>query len=566
MLLYYYDLTFLLAILFTAIYVYKWHRRFNVNITVVFILVPVANLGQLMTVYAKSLEAALLATRVNYIGGCFLGYFVLMGVIELCEINMSRVLRLILFLYNFVLYALVMSMGQAELFYKKAELASENGVTYLIKEYGPAHTLFYVSVAAYFAAAIAIIGYTYVRKHQVSRRILHLLVLPELVCIIGFFGGRKVFPGIELLPACYALSQMFYLMIGARLRLYDLTDTAADAMLTNGGVGIISFDQNLIYLGSNDVAKECFPHLQEQVVDKPLCDCDEMRPVREWLVSFIEDEKQKNFIYPRKEGDREMICKVEVDYLYDFRRKRGYQVLITDDTQNQKYISLINSYNEDLKREVEEKTEHIVEMHDNLILSMATMVESRDNSTGGHIRRTSEGVRLLVEQMREDPAYNISDEFCRDIIKAAPMHDLGKIAVDDAVLRKPGRFTDEEYAIMKTHAAEGARIVHEILKGTDDESFKTVAENVAHYHHEKWDGTGYPEHLAGGQIPLEARIMAIADVYDALVSKRVYKEKMSFEKADSIIMEGMGKHFDPGLEKFYVAARPGLEKYYAGLE
>lgn len=142
------------------------------------------------------------------------------------------------------------------------------------------------------------------------------------------------------------------------------------------------------------------------------------------------------------------------------------------------------------------------------------------------------------------------------------MHDLGKIAVDDAVLRKPGRFTPEEYEKMKRHAAEGARVIHEILLNTDDGSFKTLAENVAHYHHERWDGSGYPENLSGESIPIEARIMAIADVYDALVSKRVYKEAFDFEKADSIIMEGMGSQFDPGLRGIYENARPRLEAYY----
>lgn len=218
---------------------------------------------------------------------------------------------------------------------------------------------------------------------------------------------------------------------------------------------------------------------------------------------------------------------------------------------------------------MKQKTQHIVEMHDNLILSMATMVESRDNSTGGHIKRTSECVRIIIGEMRADAespfADRLTDEFCEDIIKAAPMHDLGKVAVDDKILRKPGRFTDEEYEIMKTHAAEGARIVHEILKDTDNESFKIVAENVAHYHHERMDGSGYPEHLEGDKIPLEARIMAIADVYDALVSKRVYKESMSFEQADKIMMESMGKHFDKQLEKYYISARPKLEAYYTSL-
>ena len=121
---------------------------------------------------------------------------------------------------------------------------------------------------------------------------------------------------------------------------------------------------------------------------------------------------------------------------------------------------------------------------------------------------------------------------------------------------------EPEYEEMKKHAAEGARIVGEILEGTDDPYFREIAVNVAHYHHERWDGSGYPEGLQGNDIPLEARIMAIADVYDALVSKRVYKDSMSFEKADEIIMEGFGKHFDESLKPYYMSARPKLEAYY----
>ncbi len=170
-----------------------------------------------------------------------------------------------------------------------------------------------------------------------------------------------------------------------------------------------------------------------------------------------------------------------------------------------------------------------------------------------------------MDEIKKEGILSLSKEFCADVIKAAPMHDLGKIAVDDAVLRKPGRFTDEEYEKMKHHAAEGARVIHEILLNTDDESFKKTAENVAHYHHERWDGSGYPEKLKGEDIPLEARIMAIADVYDALVSKRVYKEAFDFKKADSIIMEGMGTQFDPQLKSAYEKARPRLEEYYRGL-
>ena len=229
-----------------------------------------------------------------------------------------------------------------------------------------------------------------------------------------------------------------------------------------------------------------------------------------------------------------------------------------------KLADIQKNYNKELEKDVAAKTERIVALHDQLIIGMATMVESRDNSTGGHIRRTSAGVRILTETIKTDKSLNLPEGFCEKLIKAAPMHDLGKIAVNDSILRKPGRFTPEEYDEMKKHAEEGVRIVREILTDTDDEDFRRIAENVAHYHHERVDGLGYPDKLKGDEIPLEARIMAIADVYDALVSKRVYKERYSFEEADRIIIDGMGTQFDPCLRKHYEAARPKLEAYYAG--
>ena len=203
-----------------------------------------------------------------------------------------------------------------------------------------------------------------------------------------------------------------------------------------------------------------------------------------------------------------------------------------------------------------------VALQDKLVLGMATMVEGRDNSTGGHIKRTSDVVRFLVEEMIKDPTIDLNTTFYQSLIKAAPMHDLGKITIDDVILRKPGKFTPEEYQTMKTHSAAGAVILAQILKDVTDKNFEAVAINVAHYHHERWDGKGYPLGLKGEEIPLEARIMAVADVYDALVSKRVYKDEFSFESAYKIIIENMGTQFDPGLEKYFDRARDKIENYY----
>ncbi len=235
-----------------------------------------------------------------------------------------------------------------------------------------------------------------------------------------------------------------------------------------------------------------------------------------------------------------------------------------DIVSSDEFGDLADAFNE-MTASLDEKNMKIHAIQNSIIKGMAVMVESRDNSTGGHISRTSDCVKIFVEKLaKTKEGAPLTPEFCKAVIKAAPMHDLGKIAVDDAVLRKPGKFTDEEYEKMKAHSKEGARIVESVLSQVDDIEFKTIAINVAHYHHEKWNGTGYPEKISGEDIPLEARIMALADVFDALVSKRCYKDSFTYDKAFQIIEESLGSHFDPKLGKIFIECRPELEALYNG--
>ena len=565
----YYDILFVCSIVLAIIYVAMWHKHFDITFTEVFTLVPVANLGYVFFYHANTLNEALIGSRLIYIGGCFLQYFILLSILNLCSIYLSKWLKIALFGICVFLYVSVMTMGQTPYFYKEVSFEKIHGVVKLTKSYGIMHHVFYIVISLFLAASLAAIVYSYFKKKQVSRVVLYLLFLPDVISVMGYYAGHFLLKNIEIVPAAYILAEIMYLLIAYRVNLYDVNDTVIDSIVENSNTGFISIDMKHRYLGSNDTAKRILPALNRLYVDsiiekKNIAGNQLLR----WLALFSEDDHEFKYTVPYVNNDGEIddrIYNVDISYLYEGKHRRGYMITLTDDTQNQKYISLLDNYNEDLQEEVSEKTQHIIEMHDNLIMSLAAMVESRDNSTGGHIKRTSVCVRILIETILREGGMNLTDEFCHNIIKAAPMHDLGKIAVDDAVLRKPGRFTDEEFEKMKHHAAEGARVIHEILKKTDDESFRILAENVAHYHHERWDGSGYPDGLKGEKIPLEARIMAIADVYDALVSKRVYKDSMSFEKADSIIMSGMGTQFDPSLEKYYVSARSSLEGYYSSL-
>lgn len=206
----------------------------------------------------------------------------------------------------------------------------------------------------------------------------------------------------------------------------------------------------------------------------------------------------------------------------------------------------------------------ILSMKDNILYSMADVIESRDSSTGGHVKRTRDVIRIYVDYIKENkiPGLELDDELADNLIKAAPMHDLGKLTISDTILCKPGRLTDEEFEIIKTHPAKSVEIINKVLNKVEDESMLETARNIALYHHEKYNGTGYPEKLVGDAIPIEARIMAVVDVYDALVSKRCYKEPVSFEEAYNIIMDSMGTHFDPKLAVVVEACRAEVEKCY----
>lgn len=199
---------------------------------------------------------------------------------------------------------------------------------------------------------------------------------------------------------------------------------------------------------------------------------------------------------------------------------------------------------------VQERTRELLLTQDVTIQALASLAETRDNETGAHIRRTQLYVQLLAQRLRSHPRYGqlLDDRLIDLMSKSAPLHDIGKVGVPDAVLLKPGRLTDEEFTIMKRHPTLGRDALQraeDSLEGSS--SFLRVAREIAYSHHEKWDGTGYPEGLSGEAIPLGGRIMALADVYDALISKRCYKEAFSHEEAVRIIGEGRGQHFDPEL-------------------
>ena len=195
--------------------------------------------------------------------------------------------------------------------------------------------------------------------------------------------------------------------------------------------------------------------------------------------------------------------------------------------------------------------------HKEMVMGFATLVENKDGSTGGHIKRTTSYVKLLAEELRNRGLYTeeLTDEYLENLYRAAPMHDIGKIAVPDSVLQKPGRLTDEEFEIIKTHALKGGDIIKETFGHLGNADYTQIAHDVAKYHHEKWNGKGYPAGLKRKEIPLCARIMAMADVFDAVSEKRCYRSAMPLEQCFEIIAEGSGQAFEPLLVEVFLDIR-----------
>ena len=212
-------------------------------------------------------------------------------------------------------------------------------------------------------------------------------------------------------------------------------------------------------------------------------------------------------------------------------------------------------------RSVRRLSENTAKMQDGLIITMADLVENRDSDTGAHIQKTAAYVKIIVEGLKKKGYYaeKITDKFMSDVVRSAPLHDVGKISIPDNVLNKPGKLTDEEYEIMKTHTTEGRKIMEKAIDTVEGENYLKEARNMAAYHHERWDGKGYPEGLHGEVIPLSARIMAVADVFDALASPRVYKPPFPLEKALSIIQEGAGTQFDAKCVEVFLDALPEVK-------
>lgn len=565
-----------LICLLVAIGMLIWLKIFDVRNSISqyfnLIIIIISSFGYFLFSISSTLEEAIFSQIIGYVGGIFFPVFYFFVVLEICHLELSELIKIILVLCQVCIYGFVCTMGRGELFYKSVTMHIHNGMVVLDKVYGPMHIFAIGSMYLYFLLSFAAVIYTLTKKKSVERKnVITMLVLMAIA--IGSYSMEKII-GIQytIIPI-----MLVVLMLIAFIPIYDsnIYTVYENKDIINeqlSQVGFLTFNTKKKYKGCDRYMERIFPELSQynlgQIISNSSHNLQNIIDGISKIEEMVKSHSKKDHIHIPVEAF------LQDGKYYDgmihilrspLGKLKGYTIELRDNTEHYKSLALKERYNDELAKEVEEKTSKIKSIQEKTILGMAQMVESRDLSTGGHIKRTSDVVRIFAKKL-VDADLGLTPDFLSLVIRSAPMHDLGKIGVDDAVLRKQGRFTDEEYDKMKMHSEIGYHMVSEILSGVEEQDFVRVAENVAHYHHEKVNGTGYPEGLKGEEIPIEARIMALADVFDALVSKRCYKDAFSYERAYEIIEKDAGTHFDNQLAMVFLSCKEELERYYNASE
>ncbi len=526
------------------------------------VMVPIILLGYTLKTVVQTPEAAKFAFCFIYLDSTVLLVVTIFSMLRFMGVNVHPILKIIGYSAAFCHMAVVWLCVENKLYYDSMVLIDTGYGIATKMTSGPLKIIHFVFLTLAVLTIICLLIYGYVRKGTYSHKVLNTYCAIILSGVFVYAIELTIDVNFSILPFLYTISAGIVVFNYDHVYTHNISCLVSQQQKYYGTKGYIAFDLKKNFLSCNDKIFNFFPELITHRVDTPLP--DDLPKLQELFYGLMRDFERHgiNFSIFNSE-DRIVKCEISKFTLTNGAKPRGYLFDVYDVTKEQHAIKVMESYNDTLNAEVKQKADNIKSIQQKVVLGLANMVENRDNNTGGHVKRTSDIIKYLVEEAIRQGVYDISEEKATDIIRSAPMHDLGKISIDNSILCKPGRLTDEEYAIMKTHSPRSGEIVKLILQDVEEEHFVRIAYNVARYHHERWDGRGYPEGLVGEMVPLEARIMAVADVYDALVSKRCYKEPMSFDKAKEIMLEGMGTQFDPTMLPVFLGCCSRLEEYYS---
>lgn len=503
--------------------VMHWSSKAHAYFFICCVSIIVNNIGYLYEMLGSTSDEALIGTVVAYIGKPFIGLSMLFFVTEFCEKRIRRRYKVALSISSVVIWILVATSDMNHLYYTSREYVYEGVFPHNVYGHGP---MYYVYMSSLFVYLLIVIILTFKRlkKAKTTKERKQLISILAMSCVvfsglIMFFTGKT--GGYDTTSVAYVVCAVIFALSMIRYNIFEDLDTVTKYYMDGLEQGIVAVtDKTGEIFFSNKNAQTVMPSLAEGV----------------HFISEYEIDIQNKSLYRTNGKVYETTPKKIVR---DNNKQTGTMILFQDVTD-----TIIE--NESLKNEVVRKSDDIVRMQKSLIIGLADVVEARDECTGTHVKKTQDYVRIIVDALQKEPEYRkqVSDDYARMVVDAAPLHDIGKISVPDSILLKKGRLEPDEFDVVKQHTTNGAKFIDNTLSNVESEEYLKIAHDIALYHHEKWNGKGYPEGLAGEQIPLSARIMAVADVYDALVSQRCYKDAFSHEKAKDIMFADRGIHFD----------------------
>ena len=508
----------------------QWQARQQAFMLFLGVALLVNSVGYLFEISSTTMEGALMATKLSYVGKIYIVPLAFCFVLHYCKIKFSNLLVVAITAVHTAVLVLVLSCEHHDLFYTTIEYSKEGIFPHLEHGHGVVYKAYIILVVCYalLMLGICVSRYRKAEKKEKSRVLyLAIIVLLPMLGLVLYLSG--ITQGYDATAVCYVLSGIVLLVSIFRHDFFDTVNLAKNYVVENLSDGLVVLGNQDQFVYANAPALRLFPQLDGN-------NCNE-------AIEEIRSHCGKNI----RLHVEERVYKVSRQDIFQNRTRRGKMFYLQDVTDSYNYTTM-------LEREVWKKTKQLVNTQHSLIVSLANMVEARDGVTGLHIMHTSAYVKIIAKALQKMPEYQdvLTDDYVEVLSEAAPLHDIGKISMPDAILRKEGSLTTDELKTIHSHPELGAQIIDSVLADVESNDYLVTAREMAYYHHERWDGSGYPLGLKGKDIPLSARIMAIADVYDALRSQRSYKEACSKEEAKQIIMEQAGKQFDPNLVSVFL--------------
>ena len=537
----------IIALIIEIFYVSRQHSsKLQVSLVLLLYSSLFNIVGYTMEMMARDQTLAMQATKFAYVGKPFVVFFMYLFITDYCEIVVPKFRRNLFFGICIFIMTLVFTNPYHKLYYSSVSYTQDGLFPHLILKHGILYNLYTAFIGYYFIVMVllCIEKYRQTRSEIVRKQVLTMLAMVLLSCCCLVLFLLRLTNGYDSTALAYLAAALLFERLLRKYRLFDTLSLAQEEAVDHmaNGLIVIGVYGEMIY--SNAEADRILKYLTSRRQQEDLEYLKQLAQKGEYL--FVDEDEASGHVHEIQNEK----CVYEIALHNVSRGETHYGQTLTITEITDRYY-----YTERLQHELKHKTKEIVQIQRDIIGSFAAMIEARDGITGLHIKNTGNLVRVLVDVMAQDERYKgiITQEYADMVAAAARLHDIGKIAIPDRILQKEGKLTDEEFAIMKTHPEEGAKILKGTLKDLENDTYCEIAYDMALYHHEKYDGNGYPTGIRGEEIPLSARIMAVADVYDALRSKRHYKEGFTKEKSMAIMRESRGSHFDPVIDDIFLA-------------